>query len=95
MKMNSWEFARDNDRIRICQRPTNGQPALIFETATHHVTLEFGTLLELHQFHLRFEYHLVASGWRSVGFSRRRLTATAEWRGDACEAGESAQPRTR
>ena len=78
MRMNSWEFARENDRIRICQRPTSGRPALIFDTATHHTTLEFGTLRELHEFHSRFEHRLVMSGWTRLGFSRRRLLATGE-----------------
>jgi hypothetical protein len=78
MKMNSWEFARENDRLCICQRPTYGRPALIFETATHHTTLEFGTLRELHEFHSAFEHRLVLSGWRCLGFSRRRLLASGE-----------------
>ena len=78
MKMNSWEFAREDDRIRICQRPTHGRPALIFDTATHHTTLEFGTLRELLEFHSAFEHRLVQSGWRFLGFSRRRLLASGE-----------------
>jgi hypothetical protein len=78
MTMNSWEFAREDDRMRICQRPTYGRPALIFETPTHHTTLEFGTLRELHVFHSTFEHHLVKSGWKFLGFSRRRLLASGE-----------------
>ena len=76
MKTNSWEFEREADRIRITQRPTSDRPALILETPTHHATLEFGTLVELHEFQSAFEHHLVTSGWSLVGFSRRRMVAT-------------------
>ena len=78
MRMNSWEFERDDDRIRICQRPGGERPALILETPTHHATLEFGTLLDLHEFQSAFEHHLVTSGWTLVGYSRRRLVASGE-----------------
>jgi hypothetical protein len=74
MRMNSWEFEREDDRIRVSQRPAD-RPTLILETPTHHATLEFGTVLELHEFQSAFEHHLVTSGWSLVGFSRRRLVA--------------------
>ena len=78
MRMNSWEFEREDDRLRICQHATNERPALVLETPTHHATLEFGTLLELHEFQSAFEHHLVTSGWTLVGFSRRQLVANGD-----------------
>jgi hypothetical protein len=76
--MNSWEFERQDDRIRMSQRSSNERPALILETLTHHATLEFGTILELHEFQSAFEHHLVTSGWSLVGFSRRRLVSNGD-----------------
>jgi hypothetical protein len=76
--MNSWEFEREDERIRMSQRSANERPALILETPTHHATLEFGTILELHEFQSAFEHHLVTSGWSLVGFSRRRLVANGD-----------------
>ena len=76
--MNSWEFERADDRVRICQGPINGRPTLILQTPTHHVTLEFGRKLERYEFQTAFEHHLLVSGWHLVGFSRRRLVASGE-----------------
>ena len=78
MRMNSWDFAREDDRIRICQRAAGERPALLLETPTHHATLEFATLLDLHEFQSAFEHHLIISGWTLVGYSRQRLVASGE-----------------
>jgi hypothetical protein len=76
--MNSWKFERDDDWIRICRTPRGAGPTLTLETPTHRTTLEFGTLLELHEFQSAFERHLARSGWNLVGFSRRRRVVTGD-----------------
>jgi hypothetical protein len=71
VKTNSWEFERQNERIRLTQRATRDRPALIVETPSHQATLEFGTLLELHEFQADFEGHLLTSGWSLARCSQR------------------------
>ena len=66
-----WAFERDTDRLEIRRADHAGQ-LLITGAMMSRRVLAFDSIAELVDFQMRFEEHLVRTGWRFVRFSPER-----------------------
>jgi hypothetical protein len=72
----SWVFERESDRLTI-RRSTAAESVdlLVAGDGMNQRTLTFGSPGELLEFQIRFEEHLLRTGWRLVAFAPDRRSS--------------------
>ncbi len=82
-----WAFERDTDRLEI-RRAENADQLIITGDAFNRRVLSFGSAGELIDFQIRFEQHLVRTGWQFVRFAPERRTGAERRKGQTRAAVE-------